>query len=249
MKKEQISVCIITLNEEVNMRECLQSLQWADEIIIVDSGSKDQTLKICKEFGAKIFHHPFAGFRDQKNFALDQAKNEWILSIDADERVTGELQDEISTLIREDLNINGYFIPRLNFYGSKFIRHSGWYPDFVLRLWKKSKGRWSGKNVHEKVVISGKVGYCKNAIKHYTYRNASDYMKRINLYSTLLAMEKYRLGKRFSFLRLLVKPVLRFFKSYIWKLGFLDGVEGLVIATSSSYLTFIEEVKLREIGS
>lgn len=246
MQETSVSVCIITLNEEQNIKECLESLQWADEIIVVDSGSEDQTIKICEEFGAKVFYHPFTGFRDQKNFALEQARKEWVLTVDADERVTDDLRDEILTLLKEGSDVDGYFIPRLNFYGSKFIKHSGWYPDLVLRLWKKSRGRWEGKNVHEKAMICGKAGYCEKALKHFTYRHASDYIKRIDLYSTLLAGEKYRSGKRFSLPRLLVKPALRFFKSYIWKLGFLDGMEGLIIAVSSGYLTFMEEVKIRE---
>lgn len=248
MQEAGISVCIITLNEEHNIRECLESIQWVDEIIVIDSGSEDRTVSICEEFGAKIFHQPFKGFRDQKNEALEKASHDWILSIDADERVTEGLRDEISMLIRESSEVVGYFVPRLNYYGSKFIKHSGWYPDHTLRLWKRSKGRWIGKNVHEKVEIDGKVGYCREAIKHFTYRNGSDYIKRINLYSSLLAQEKYHQGKRFSTPRLLLKPALRFLKSYIWKLGVLDGVEGIIIAVSSGYLTFMEEVKLRELS-
>lgn len=247
MPEARVSVCIITLNEEQNIRECLESVRWVDEIVVIDSGSKDRTVPICEEFGARVYQQPFKGFRDQKNDALDKVSHEWILTIDADERVTDSLRDEISTLIKSSSEIDGYFIPRINFYGTKCIKHSGWHPDYVLRLWKKSKGRWIGKNVHEKAEVNGKVGYCQGTLNHYSYRNVSDYLKRIDHYSSLSAQEKFLRGKRFSTLRLLFKPILRFLKSYLWKLGFLDGTEGVIIAVSSGYLTFMEEVKLREL--
>ncbi|MEW5806324.1 MAG: glycosyltransferase family 2 protein [Acidobacteriota bacterium] len=248
--KEKISACIITFNEEENIGECLESLKWADEIIVVDSGSTDRTEEICNQAGARFFVHPFAGFRDQKNIAVEKAQNDWIISLDADERVTVELREEIIRILAESGSkegCDGYYVPRMNYYGKKLIIHSGWYPDYKIRVWRKSRGRWDGKNIHEKVVVDGKVGYLQGGLIHFTYRNIGDYLKRIESYSTWLARERVDSGKGFSFLNLLFCAPGRFIKSYILKLGFLDGLEGFIIGTMTSYLKFIEEIKVREI--
>ncbi len=244
--KIKISACIITFNEEHNIGECLESLAWVDEIIVIDSGSTDRTEEICKKNGARFFVHSFTGFRDQKNAALEKASNDWIISLDADERVTAGLREEILLLLEEH-RLDGYHIPRLNHYGHKLIKHSGWYPDNKIRLWRKSKGKWIGRNVHEKVEVNGRVGFCKNGIVHFTFRSVSDHLKKIDLYSSLAARERANAGERFSLMKLLCKPPAKFIRSYMLKLGFLDGIEGIIIAMMSCSMKFLEEVKLREL--
>ncbi len=244
--KEKISACIITFNEEHNIGECLESLAWADEIIVIDSGSTDKTEEICRKNGVRFYVHPFTGFRDQKNRALEKASNDWIISLDADERVTAGLKEEIINRLGEQER-DGYFVPRLNFYGDKFIKHSGWYPDRKIRVWRRSKGKWVGRNVHEKVEVNGSVGYLQNGITHFTFRGIGDNLRRIDLYSTLAAQERVRAGGRFSLVKLLFKPPVKFIRSYLLKLGFLDGIEGLIIAMMGCSMKFLEEVKVREL--
>ena len=243
--REKISACIITFNEERNIKRCLGSLAWADEIIVVDSGSSDGTEEICRSAGARFFVNPFSGFRDQKNTALSKASNEWIISLDADEWITEGLRDEVLRAL-EGTDFDGFYMPRMNHYGDKFIRHSGWYPDLKIRVWKRSRGKWVGRNVHERVNVDGKIGYFKNGIMHFTYRNVSDHLKRIDTYSSLSAQERFDSGDRFSYGKLLFKPMAKFLKSYIVKRGFMDGLEGFIIGTMSFYLKFLEEIKMKE---
>lgn len=256
--RKKISACIITFNEERNIGACLESLKWADEIIVVDSGSTDKTEEICRGTGARFFVNPFPGFRDQKNIAMEKTANDWIISLDADERVTEELKNEILQLLekdgqteelreRQDRTADGYYVPRLNHYGEKRIRHSGWHPDHKLRVWRRSKGRWGGRNIHEKVIVDGSTGYLKGGLAHFTYRDIGDYLKRVDSYSSWLARERVASGDGFSLLKLIVSPPARFLRSYVLKLGLLDGLEGLIIGVMTFYLKFLEEVKVKEI--
>jgi glycosyltransferase involved in cell wall biosynthesis len=241
-----LSITIITLNEEKNIKACLESLRFADEIIIVDSGSEDRTLPIAREFTDKIYQEPWQGFSRQKNLAQDKAQGPWILNIDADERVTAELKEEILSAIKKDSLWAGYKIPRKNYFCGQWIRHGGWYPNHQLRLYRKEAGTFALREVHEQVVVQGKIGTLKAPIEHFTYDSISDYLKRMDRYSDLSA-KQYRLeGKKVSWPEILFRTQFTFLKMWILQRGFLDGAKGLVLAVLYSYYTFIKYAKLKE---
>ncbi|MEM5871812.1 MAG: glycosyltransferase family 2 protein [Candidatus Aenigmatarchaeota archaeon] len=194
MKKLPLSVVIITLNEEKHIRECLESVKFADEIIIVDSFSKDKTINIAKKFGCKIYKRKFDGFGQLKNYGIEKAKNLWILNIDADERVTNELREEIENVLKNPKH-DGYYIPRKSFIGKKWIKYAGQWPDYQLRLFRKDKGKFEEKIVHERVIVNGKVSYLRNPLIHYNYENWHHYFVKSNIYSTREAQEL--LNKKF----------------------------------------------------
>lgn len=175
---EKITAAIITRDEERNIAACLQSICWVDEIIVYDSGSRDNTVSICKQFGARVLENQWPGYRDQKNNAVDKASHDWILSLDADERLSPGLILEIKNLRRRGLYLAGYRMPRRTFYLGKWINSSGWRPDRKLRLFHKSKGRWEGRLVHETVVVRGRVGDLKNDIYHYPYSSIYHHLKK-----------------------------------------------------------------------
>lgn len=243
-----ISICIICLNEEENIRRCLESSKWADEIIVVDSISQDKTVEIAREYTDKVYQRKWYGFVDGKNFALSKATCEWVVSLDADEEITNELRGEIQEEIGKEQAKEGYTVPRISFYQGRWIRHSGFYPDRQLRLFKRGKGSWVGKRVHERVQVNGEVGQLTNNLLHYPYKGTiSGQVQTIDAFSTLLAQNLHEQGKRYSPLLLLLRPPLKFIEVYLLRLGFLDGVAGFIIALSSAYAVFIRYVKLREV--
>ncbi|MBI5682752.1 MAG: glycosyltransferase family 2 protein [Deltaproteobacteria bacterium] len=242
---QKISVTIIALNEEENIRACLESVKWADEILVSDSGSSDRTVAICKEYGSQVFIDSWYGFGKQKNLIAGRAKNRWILNIDADERVTDGLKAEIEQVLTAN-DCEGYYIPRKNFFGNKWIRYCGWYPDYNLRLYRKDKGVFNERAVHEAVQINGKISYLKNHLEHYTYRDISDYLKRMDRYSTLAAEEMFKKGRQIGLLGLVLKPCLTFLKIYFFKRGFLEGYTGLVLSGLYASYTLSKYAKLRE---
>ncbi len=245
---QKISACIITLNEEDNIRTCLISLDFADEIILLDSGSTDNTLKIAEEFPkVKVFFRKFDNYINQKNFCIEQASYDWILSLDADEEVSEKLKLEIQNLNFSE-TVDGFFIPRLTFYLGKWIYHSGWYPNYQLRFFKKTKGKFSGILVHETVQISGQVFNLKNPLHHYSYKNISDHLKFIDRYSDLCADEKFKKGKKSGVFLAIVKSAWKFFFMYFVKFGFLDGKVGLIISILGSYYNFLKYIKIYELG-
>lgn len=241
----KISATIIALNEEKNIRACLESVKWADEIVVSDTGSNDKTVEICGEFGAKVFNDEWLGFGMQKNLCQERAGSEWILNLDADERITPELKDEILDTVK-NAGKEGYFIPRMNYFGGRWIRHCGWYPDHNLRLYRKASGRFSEKKVHEAVVLEGDAGYLKNPLIHLTYTDIADYILRMQRYSTLSAEEMHKLGRGAGPVDLFLRPVFTFFKMFILKKGFLDGTEGAVLSGLYACYTFTKYAKLRE---
>lgn len=243
---EKVSVTIIVLNEEDHIRECLESVKWADEVLVSDSGSIDRTVEICREYGAKVFSDQWLGFGRQKNLVGDRAGNSWILNIDADERVTPELKEEILRAIGSGDNA-GYYLPRKNYFGDRWIRHCGWYPDNNLRLYRKDRGRFLDRYVHESVAVNGPKGYLKNPLIHRTYRDVSDYLSRMQRYSTLAAEEMLNQGKNAGVMDILLRPPFTFFKMYILKLGFLDGAEGAILSILYASYTLAKYAKLREI--
>jgi glycosyltransferase involved in cell wall biosynthesis len=243
-----LSICIICLNEENNIRRCLESSSWADEIVVVDAMSQDKTREIAREYTGKVFQRPWTGYVDQKNFAISRAEGDWILSLDADEEITEKLRDEISAEIRKTDAKDGYWIPRRSYYQGRWIHHSGFYPDRQLRLFKRERGRWTGGRVHERVQIQGALGTLNNDLLHYPYRGViSGQLRTVDSFSNLLAEDMYEKGKRYNVLLLLLRPLFKFIEVYFLRLGFLDGLAGFIIAVTSAYAMFVRYVKLREI--
>lgn len=242
---EKISVTIIALNEEKDIGECLESVKWADEILVSDSGSTDKTVEICGRYGAKVFNDAWRGFGAQKNLLGDRAANRWILNVDADERVTPGLKEEILKAV-EAGGKAGYYVPRKNFFGRKWIRHCGWYPDYNLRLYRKDRGRFTERAVHESVKVDGAAGRLKNPIEHFTYMDVSDYLIRMERYSTLAAEEMRGRGRRAGALDLFFRPAFTFFKMFVLKRGFLHGADGVMLSMLYASYTLAKYAKLRE---
>ncbi|MCC5813731.1 MAG: glycosyltransferase family 2 protein [Leptospira sp.] len=244
-----ISACIITLNEEHNIERCLKSLDFCDEIILVDSGSTDSTISIAKKYKANVFTRTFDNYSSQKNFAISLAKNSWILSIDADEEISSSLKEEILSLsVTTFENHTGFFIPRLTYYLCQWIHHSGWYPDPQLKLFNRNHGKFKGGLVHETLAIQGKIGRLKSPVHHYSYRSISEHLDFINKYTTLYAIEKYKKGKRSGVLKAYSKLVYKFWWTYIFRLGFLDGRAGFAVCALGAYYNFLKYLKLFELG-
>jgi glycosyltransferase involved in cell wall biosynthesis len=235
-----LSVTIISKNEAQNIEECLHSVAWASEIVLVDQFSEDGTAEIANQFGAKVFKEPWRGFSSQKNFAISKASGPWILSLDADERVTPVLRKEIEEKLTQETDYDGYYIARKNFFCGQWIRHGGWYPDYTLKLFRKSKGRFQDRAVHEKVVIDGKVGYLEHPLEHFTYRSVSDFLVRLDTYSRLAAQELRAKSKWSISYTLCLRPFFTFINMYLLRRGVLDGAAGLFLAISYSYYTFLK---------
>jgi glycosyltransferase involved in cell wall biosynthesis len=244
----RLSVSIICFNEEQNLRRCLESVSWADEIVVVDSFSQDRTLEIAKEYTGRVFERGWTGYRDQKNFALSKCNGEWILSLDADEEVPDALREEVQEEIRRSRKKEGYRIPRRSYYQGRWINHSGFYPDRQLRLFKRGLGAWVGGRVHERVEVQGRVGHLKNDLLHYPYGGTiSGMLGKVDAFSSLTAEDMYDRGKRYHLRQLIVRPVTKFMEVYVLKLGFLDGLPGFIIASMSSITMFVRYSKLREL--
>jgi glycosyltransferase involved in cell wall biosynthesis len=242
-----ISAVIITKNEAVNIRACLESIRWVDEIIVVDSGSTDETVAICRGFTDHVHLYPWLGFGPQKNLALSHAGMDWILSLDADERVSDQLRDEILASVA-DLKNDGFAIPRLSSYCGRFIRHSGWRPDYVIRLFRRGRGRFSDDIVHEKVLVDGPVGKLSADLIHYSFRSVEQVLDVVNRYSTLGAEQMYRQGRRSGLSTAILHGLAAFCTTYFLKAGFLDGREGLMLAISNAEGTYYKYLKLMQLS-
>ena len=243
-----LSVIVITKNEESNIRECLTSVCWAEEIVLVDGGSEDQTVELARSLGAKVFERPWDGYGAAKNYALSHCTGEWILWLDADERVTEELANEISQRLRSnDTRFNGFQIARRAYFLGRWMKHSGWYPGYVLRLFRKGTGRFSERKVHEQLVVEGEIGRLKFDLLHFTDPNLFHYFEKFNRYSSLAAEELGEHGQRFDFLQLLVRPPWVFFKMYLIRAGFLDGMQGFILSVLSACYVFTKYAKLWEL--
>jgi len=232
--RETISIVIITKNEESEIADCLESVVWADEIVVVDSHSTDRTVEIARRFTSRVEKREFTGFTEQKRFATGLAHGPWILNIDADERVTAELRDEILAALDGGASTAGFLIPRLTWYLGRFVRHGTWYPDRKLRLFRKESGRWVGGSVHESLDLDGPVEALRNPILHYSFRTLADHHATIDRFTRLSARDLALRGRGGSVFRLLIHPPATFIKSYLLRLGFLDGWRGLVIAVLSA---------------
>ncbi|MCX7877437.1 MAG: glycosyltransferase family 2 protein [Ignavibacteria bacterium] len=241
-----ISVIIITYNEEGNIRDCLDSVSWADEVIVVDSGSTDRTLSIVSEFAnARIINCRDLPYGIKRNLGIESAKGDWILWLDADERISDELRGEIIKVITSDDSAEAYRIKRKSFFINKFIKHCGWYPDYTLRLFSKVTGiRFSEHLVHELPVYRGHTGNLKGEIIHYTDKTFEHYTDKMNNYTTLSAEEFKLQGKKSGKTDIIFRPVFTFIKMYFLKLGFLDGYTGLILCILSSFHVMIKYLKL-----
>jgi glycosyltransferase involved in cell wall biosynthesis len=243
----RISAVVITHNEEANIEECLASISWADEIVVVDAMSTDRTCEIARTFTDRVFRRPWEGYVAARRHGIEAARSEWILAIDADERVTPELRAEIETRLR-DPEFDGYLIPRKAYFLGRWIRHCGWYPGRVLRLVRKDRVRVTEKMVHEGMRVDGRVGTLTNDILHYTYRTVEAYFDRFNRYTSLAAKESQLRGKRASLADIVLRPVSQFLKMYVIKLGMLDGLEGFILCAFSASYVFTKYVKIWRLG-
>ena len=244
-----LSVIIITKNEAANIRACLESVAWADEIVVVDSGSADNTVNICKAMGARVYVHPdWLGFGPQKNRALSYATKEWVFSIDADERVTPELHAELIQAMNEE-HAQGFYLPRLSQFCGRFIRHSGWYPDYVLRLFKRDAGRFSDNLVHESVLLTGRTAKLKSPLSHYSYLTIDDVERKVEHYSTAAAQQMFQSGKQSNWLDAILRAGWAFVRTYILRLGVLDGSAGWNIARMNARTTYLKYRKLEALRS
>jgi len=241
-----ISVVIVTKSEEKNIREALESIKDASEIIVVDAFSTDRTVEICREYTDKIYQIEWLGYAKQKQKAIELAKGPWVFILDSDERFTESLWKEISHLMKNNRVYSGYYVPRRNFFLDRWIRHGGWWPDYTLRLFLKNKATMEDRRVHEKVVVDGKVGYLRSPLEHYTYNTVSDYIKKMDFYSTLSAKELGGKGVRPGMIKIVGHPLFTFLKMFFLRFGFMDGIHGLILAILYSYYTFLKYLKLWE---
>ena len=239
-----LSVVIITKNEEKNIQACLDSVKWVDEIVVVDSGSMDNTVKICTENDCKIIESEWLGFGLTKQLAVDSASNNWILSLDADERVSEELKLTIKEILSSDDLAQGYRMNRNSFYLGKLIRYSGWQHDHPLRLFNRKHGRFNEKIVHESVQINGEIKFIKEAILHFPYPDLNTHIDKINCYSSLGAQKLYEQNRHVSLLGAIIRGILKFKKMYFLKLGVLDGLNGFILAIISAFGVSLKYFKL-----
>lgn len=239
----ELSVIVITKNEAANIRACLESVAWASEIIVVDSGSTDDTVAIARKFTPHVYVHDWPGFGAQKNRALDYATREWIFSIDADERVTPELRAEIEAVLAKPKE-DAYRVPRLSSFCGRFMRHSGWYPDYVLRLFRREKGRFSDALVHESVQLRGSVSHLRQPLLHYSYRDFEDVIAKLNSYSAASAAMLQRRGKRGGLSAAISHGLWAFIRTYFLRAGFLDGREGFMLAVMNAENSYYRYIKL-----
>ena len=242
----RLSVVVICYNEAVNIGKCLSSVKWADEIIVVDSHSTDQTVDIAKGFTDRIYQHKWQGYGKQKNLALSYASYPWVLSLDADEVLSTELIDEIRILLDNDRMCKGYRLPRMTFYLGRLLRYC-WYPDYKLRLFHKAYAKWSEQEVHEEIILSGPAGSLKNPLFHYSFPSIADHLQTIQRYTTLGAEMLVRTKRPFPWHRLLGSPIVMFIKLYIFKPGFLDGLPGFIACGLSAVHEFVKYAKMYEL--
>lgn len=244
-----ISAVIITLNEERNIQRCLSSLSGVvDEIVVVDSFSKDKTEEICRAHNARFIQQSFLGHIQQKNFAIDQASCEWILSLDADEALSEELRNSILT-VKSSASVDGYRMNRLTNYCGHWVKHCGWYPDTKLRLVKKNNARWKGVNPHDRLEMNAneETGWLSGDLLHYSYYTKEDHLRQIEYFGDIAARELFLQGGKSSWVKIILKTIAQFIKSFVIKRGFLDGKTGFVISRLSAYATFRKYIKLKKL--
>lgn len=254
MNRLPLSGCVITLNEARNIEACLRSLQFADELVVVDSFSTDATVELARRLGARVVQRRWNGINEQRQFALEQTRHEWVLCLDADERISSELRAELEGWFRDPSGTrgeaslpDGFLIPRKAYHLGTWLRHGGWHPDRKLRLVRKSRGRFAGHDPHDRFVLDrGRLVNLRHPILHYTYRDLSHQLRTIQSFSSAEVRERLRKGERFRPLELLTRPAFKFLGTYFWKGGFRDGMAGWIISVVSSFYVFLKEAKLWE---
>jgi glycosyltransferase involved in cell wall biosynthesis len=243
----KVSVTVITRNEAGHIAAALDSVAWADEAIVVDAESTDDTVAIARRFTEKVTVRPWNGYGDQKNHAASLATHDWILSLDADERVTPPLAAEIRALLSADPAHAAYRIPRVTWHLGRWIRSTDWYPDHQIRLYDRRAARWAGQYVHERLEVAGSVGTLRRELQHFAYRDISDHLDTIDRYTTAAARQMHEAGRRAAWWDLAAHPPLAFLRNYVARAGFRDGTAGLVVSILNAYYVFLKFAKLREL--
>jgi glycosyltransferase involved in cell wall biosynthesis len=243
-----LSVTIITRNESAHIEACLASVDWADERIVVDCGSTDDTVALAERAGARVIVHDWPGYAAQKNFAASQAAHDWILSVDADERVTPELGHEIRELLKASPSAPGYRVARITWHLGRWFRTTDWYPDHQLRLYDRRRGRWKTRRVHESVDVDGQAGQLTQHLQHYAYRDIAHHLETMNRYTTLAADDLFEAGRRVGAADIVVHPVAAFLRNYVLKRGIVDGVPGLIVSAMNAYYVLLKIAKVWERG-
>lgn len=244
----KVSAYILTMNAEKHIKACVESVNWADEIIVVDSFSSDATVELAREAGCKVFHNKLESFGKQRNFALDKCSYEWVVCLDCDERISPELKNEIAKQLQNSPEGDVFIAPRKSMFINKWITHSGWYPDYRHPvLFNKNKARYKNQLVHEDIDYKGKKHYFKGDILHYPYDNIKQFVRKSDFYTGLRAEEMFKQGKKFRIVNLVVNPCAMFLKMYVFRRGFLDGLTGFILALLySSFYTLMKYIKLWE---
>jgi glycosyltransferase involved in cell wall biosynthesis len=243
----KLSVTVITRNEAANLAAALESVAWADEIVVVDAESSDETVATARRFTDRVAVRKWPGYVDQKNFAASLASHDWILSLDADERVTPALADEIRrTLAAQPAHV-AFDIPRVTWHLGRWIRSTDWYPDRQRRLYDRRAARWAGGYVHERIEADGSIGSLDGELQHFAYRDISDHLETIDRYTTFAARQMQEAGRRATWLQIAGHPPLAFLRNYVARGGYRDGVAGLIVSTLNAYYVFLKFAKLREL--
>lgn len=246
MSRPRISVCIVAMNEEAKIADCLKSAAFADEFVVVDSHSRDRTREIAASAGARVIERDWPGHVAQKQFAIEAATHDWVLCLDADERVSPELQASIlAAMERPDLP-DGFEFARLTRYLGRWIRRGGWYPDVKLRLFRRAAGRWTGTNPHDRVEVRGRVERLAGDLHHLSYDSIADHLRTIDSFTTIAAREKHAAGERAGVADLVLRPAGKFLRMYVAKLGFLEGFAGFHVAATGAFYVYLKYAKLRE---
>ena len=247
---KRLSAVLVTYNEEEKIQRALNSLQKvSDEIVVVDSYSTDATPELCSRYTNRVLMRSWGGYRDQKQFATDQASHDWVLSLDADEALSPQLAEEILQWKEQENNCEGYYLPRKTFFMGCWIEHTTWYPDRQLRLFRKSRGCWEGGRVHESFQVTGPTANFKGHIYHHTYASFSEYLEQLEQFSSLAARDRFEEGQRAQWVHLIFYPPAIFFKNYLLRLGFLDGKPGLAVSILAAVSSLFKYLKLWEIQS
>lgn len=244
--RPRVAAAVICRDEEDRIAACLESVAWCDEIVVVDSGSRDRTVEIARKHATRVLHNPWPGYVAQKNFALEQTTAEWVLCLDADERCTPELAGAIRSALAAPGDRAGFAVRRHVHYLGRWIDHGGWYPDWKLRLVRRGRARWGGVDPHDKLIADGPVARLEADLVHATYRDFADHLRTVQRFSDVVSDEWLRAGRRFSLLRAVAHAPVKFFECWIWKQGFRDGWPGFVIAATSAFYVFAKHVKLWE---